>query len=111
MPLHFSLKKFFLYLFASVGLVLCIISLVSLLNLGLRTYVFTKTDFSCREMYPSVVDGKSEDQDAIRARESACEENRTAEKQRTAAQAISMLVVGAPLYLYNWTIVRRSKDE
>jgi hypothetical protein len=39
-----------------------------------------------------------------------CEEQRTSDKQRQAANAIAMVLVGAPLYLYNWQTIRRDKE-
>jgi hypothetical protein len=117
MAMNLTLRKAFLYIFASVGLVLCIIGLVSLLNLGLRTYVFTKSDYPCynnkrmisdvektQGMTQAQIDQQAADENRI------CEEQKVSEKQRSASNAIAMLLVGIPLYLYNWNTIRRDKE-
>jgi hypothetical protein len=111
--MHFSLKKAFLYIFASVGLVLCVIGLVSLINLGLRTWVFTKSDYPCYQ--PVTIDKDSnlttEQQQAQADRDQKnCEEQRVSAKQTSASNAIAMLIVGLPLYLYHWKVVRRETE-
>jgi hypothetical protein len=96
-----------------VGLVLCVVGLVSLINLGLRTWVFTKSDYPCYQ--PVAVDKNSnvsaEDQQAQADRDQKnCEEQRVSSKQSSASNAIAMLIVGLPLYLYHWKVVRADKE-
>jgi hypothetical protein len=119
MAMNLTLRKVFLYIFASVGLVLSIIGLVSLINLGLRTYVFTKADYPCYRPYlseapPKDVNGANLSQEEIDRRnaeaQQQCEEQKTSEKQRSAANAIAMLIVGVPLYAYHWNRIRQDKE-
>src|SRR5687767_9272067 len=112
MALNLTLRKTFLYIFASVGLVLSIIGLVSLLNLGLRSYVFTKADYPCYRPYPAELSMAKDpnapeltpaEKDKLNAEaQKQCEEQRVSEKQRSASFAIAMLIVGIPLYTYHW---------
>jgi hypothetical protein len=117
MALNLTLRKVFLYIFASVGLVLSLIGLVSLINLGLRTYVFTKADYPCYyNVGPKMVepgqDGltEAEREQLARDEEKRCIESRTSEKQRSASNAIAMLIVGLPLYGYHWNTIRKDKE-
>lgn len=118
MAMNLTLRKVFLYIFASIGLILCIIGLVSLINLGLRTYVFTKSDYPCgspsyarltpAEEQQGMTQEEKEKQEA--EAKQICEDGRTSEKQRSAANAIAMLIVGVPLYIYHWNTIRRDKE-
>jgi hypothetical protein len=114
MALNLTLRKTFLYIFASVGLVLCIIATVSLINLGLKTYVFTKADNYCNYSYAPRLekDGTSVEptQAQIDLDRKNCEEQRAASKQSQASNAIAMLIVGLPLYAYHWMVIRRDKE-
>lgn len=112
--MNLTLRKAFLYIFASVGLVLSIIGTVSLINLGLRTYVFTKSDYPCYNSVP-ILDkqsGLTQEQAEQQAKDNErnCIEGRTSEKQRSASNAIAMLIVGLPLYFYHWGTIRKDKE-
>jgi hypothetical protein len=115
MALNLTLRKSFLYIFATVGLIISIVGAVSLINLGLKTYVFKKADNYCYNFAtPASVDkngnsvGLTQQQKDEQAKQ--CQEQQTAQRQSQAAQAIAMLIVGAPLYLYNWMIIRKENQ-
>lgn len=114
MALNLTLRKTFLYIFASVGLVLSIIGTVSLINLGLKSYVFTKADNYCFNYATPVLDkdGSSvaRTQAQIDQDKKNCEEQQTANRQSQASNAIAMLIVGIPLYAYHWMVIRRDKE-
>ncbi|HEX9504320.1 MAG TPA: hypothetical protein VF974_08470 [Patescibacteria group bacterium] len=115
MALNITLRKAFLYIFASVGLVLCIIGLVSLINLGLKSYVFTKADNYCYNYASPMTpdkDGKTigSTQAQKDEQKKQCEEQRTSNKQNQASNAIAMLLVGIPLYAYHWFTIRKDKE-
>ncbi len=120
MALNLTLRKAFLYIFASVGLILMIIGGVSLIDLGLKSYVFTKADNYCYERSPvapveKIPNGttpltaeqqKAEDE----WQKKQCEESRTASRQGQASNAIAMLIVGIPLYSYHWMQIRKENQ-
>lgn len=117
MAFNITLRKAFLYIFASVGLILMIIGGVSLIDLGLKTYVFTKADSYCYERSPvSVVDKNAAPLTAEQQKQEdewnrkQCEDNRAASKQGQASNAIAMLIVGIPLYGYHWMQIRKDKE-
>jgi len=114
-----KLKLIYLYIFSTVGLVLAIIGGVSLINLALKTYIFTKADapYIYRGPVPAkvLVDetgketlvNKEPTEEEIKLQEEQEKENRPSQRQRDAAQAVAMLIVGIPVYLYHWREVRR----
>ncbi len=114
MALNLTLRKSFLYIFATVGLVLTIIGAVSLINLGLKTYIFTKADNYCynsRVAYPDKEGNITEPTpQQIEQEQKVCEEQRAANKQSQASNAIAMLIVGIPLYMYNWITIRKENQ-
>ncbi len=114
MALNLTLRKTFLYIFASVGLVLSIIGTVSLINLGLKSYVFTKADNYCFNYSAPLVDKEGNSTDRSQAQidqdRKNCEEQRTSSKQSQASNAIAMLLVGLPLYGYHWYTIRKDKE-
>lgn len=116
------IRNIYLYLVSAVSLFMIVFSLASLVNLGLRTWIFPKADDNY--YYPKAVqeycmpdkDGrqtcpsaderaKLEELDKKRAVES-----RTAQRQRDLVQNISMLIVALPLFTYHWMIIRRDRS-
>lgn len=107
-----SLKKAYLYLVSVISLVIWVFGGIMLLNMALKTWVFTKAD---RDFYYSpcigayAPDGREtkcsseEEQRALKEREDA----RAAQKQRDAAQALSMIVVAAPVWWFHWRLAKR----
>ncbi len=112
MAFNLTLRKSFLYIFATVGLVLCIIGGVSLINLGLKSYVFTKADNYCYN-YVEVPgkDGTTERTQAqIDQDKKNCEEQQVSNKQSQASFAIAQLIIGIPLFAYTWTVIRKENQ-
>ncbi|MBI5147832.1 MAG: hypothetical protein HZA37_01625 [Parcubacteria group bacterium] len=112
------IRKIYLYLFALVGLSLVTIGGVRLVGLGLKTYVFTKADIyyeypTTRPTMLPMLDGKE-----IEAKQPTKEEveeyqnkQQTANRQREAAEALAFIIVGLPLYLYHWSVIKKDKKE
>jgi hypothetical protein len=119
MALNLTLRKAFLYIFASVGLVITIFGGVSLINLGLKSWVFTKADNYCyEEMRPVMVKTPAGatpsgelTEEQIKQNKDRCESQRQAQKQGQASNAIAMLLVGLPLYTYHWARIRKENQE
>ena len=131
------IRVVYLYLFSLLGLVLVVIGSAQLVNLALRTYVLTEADAELRwqhvpeppmrAMAPerarqmaddSVTPLEPEEREALRSW--AAEYERTREqreavdpvrsrRQRDAAGALGLLLVGLPLYLYHWRTIRRER--
>lgn len=115
-----KLKLIYLYIFSTVGLVLVIIGSVSFLNLALKTYVFKKADapviYRGPIAAPKVVVDESgkekvieqqQTEEEIKRQEEQEKEYRTSQRQRDTAQALAFILVGIPVFLYHWGIVRK----
>jgi len=118
-----KLKLIYLYIFSTVGLVLVIIGSVSLLNLGLKTYIFKQADAPIIYRGPTaapkmIIDETGKEkvveqqptEEEIRLQEEQDRAYRTSQRQRDAAQALAFIIVGLPIYFYHWRIVRK-KDN
>jgi hypothetical protein len=108
-------RKIYLYLFSFVGLVLVVIGCVQLVNLGLDAYVFTAADqvYSYPTAAESTMKGVTSSVPAgpTDAQLAAYQNEQTkSAHQRTAAGALAMIIVGIPLYLYHWRVIRKDKE-
>ncbi len=121
-----TIRQIYFYAATLIFLIMSVISLISLLNLGLKTYVFPKADMayapSCddigRPVYaPSENLGQAvdlltpEEKDASQA---ACEKNaadqRSAQRQNQLVQYLSMLIVSAPLFALHFKWVQKERE-
>jgi biopolymer transport protein ExbB/TolQ len=114
-----NLRKIYLYLFSVVGLILMITGSVSLVNLGLKAWVFTQADNYpvYVERLPTKISGEEteeltdEEQEEREQKEQERQEQQTrSERQRQAANAVAQLIVGLPLFAYHWRLVNKEKD-
>jgi len=134
------IRTIYLYLFALVGLALVVSGAYRLVDLGLKSWIFTKADAerssyiakpislgydpefasmtsikNCSEkcelnqVQIAAIDEWMEDYDAWKERTEQDEEidYRTQQRQRQASNAIAMLIVGLPLYLFHWGVIKK----
>jgi hypothetical protein len=100
--MKFSIRLLYLYLFSFVGLLIVVIGSVQLVNLGMRTFVFPDSD-NYYDMTPAASpEGKP-------AFEIDSRTQVTRQRQRDLTSAVSMIVVGLPLYLYHWRTIQKQK--
>ena len=104
-------KKIYIYIFSAVGLVLTIIGGVMLINLGLKTWVFTKADVYYQYPMSEAVDPKGGEiaykEPDPKAVEEYQKNSLVSRRQQQAASAVAMILVGAPLFLYHWKVARK----
>lgn len=109
--MKFSIKLLYLYLFSFIGLLITVIGAVQLVDLGIKVFVFKgadRYDYS----YPAKIAGpdgkeiKQTDEEIAEQKRMQLTET-TRQRQRQASTAVSMILVGFPLYLYHW---RKLKD-
>lgn len=114
------IKNIYFYLVAFVALMMVVFSLADLVNLGLKTWVFTKADgpnyypmTGCATMPPAevksgqiTVEQCAQMEEENRQRQ---EEERVASNQRNVVRDISFIVVGLPLFLIHWRILRKKE--
>lgn len=135
-------RTIYLYIFALLGLVLLIIGSVNFLNMGLKAFIFTQADEEQRILYkqmpfPSSMPTVERIGEEIEKGEEVClseEEKASIQKwlvdynnwkesslkidpvvtrrHRDASLNLSLILIGLPLYLYHWRIIRReTKDK
>ena len=132
-------RKIYLYLFALIGLILMVIAGVQLINLGLKVFVFTqieRQETSYQKMSPCgpftqekvaalstattpvqlTEDEKIQMKNWLASYRTWNEEQKnldpiTANRQRTAADALAMLIIGFPLYIYHRRVIKKETRE
>jgi hypothetical protein len=126
-----TIRQIYFYAATLIFLIMSVIASISLLNLGLKTYVFTKADMAfgqqCDDtgsMYyaPKPIPAPAEAVPTIKeptadekaANKATCEKNladqKSAEHQRDLVQWISMLIVAAPLFWLHFKWVQKERE-
>jgi len=85
-----------------------------LINMALKTWVFTKADQNYYRQ-PCVANKMIEPNgesitctpEQEEAQKKIEDENRAAQKQRDASQAVAMLLVATPIWYYHWRMARK----
>ena len=133
MPRITFIRAAYLYLLAFIGIILVLIGGSGFVSMGLKTFIFTQADDEqrmYREMPPKPygvspaerIDGESraifrdssmkeqweEDYEEWRNRRKSIDPV-TARRHREAASNLSFILVGLPLYLYHWRLIRRDQ--
>lgn len=137
--IHYPLiRTIYLYLFALVGLTLLIIGTTRFVDMGLKVFVFTKAEdeerlYNKQPPMPYQIDRVKEINE-IKDTENLTEEERasikewlvnyeewkkeeskvdtiTSRRHRDASGNLSMILVGLPLFLYHWRIIRRETNK
>ena len=134
---HPLIRTIYLYLFALVGLTLLIIGAVRFVDMGLKAFIFTQAEQEQRiynrqplaipiqiERAKVISEGDDLSEDEILLvkqwlvdyenwqEESSKIDFVTVRRHRDASINLSMILVGLPLFLYHWRIIRReTKDQ
>jgi len=141
MKKHSLVRTIYLYIFALLGLVLLIIGGVNFLNMGLKAFIFTQAEEEQRLLYkempvPFSISRVEELEKEIEAGEEVSlseeekisienwladyniwKENRakidpvTTRRHRDASLNLSLILIGLPLYLYHWQIIKRETEN
>lgn len=103
--MKFSLRLLYLYLFSFVGLLITVIGGIQLVDLGLKTYVLKVTDYPIYAGPLLDADGKplTPPEDDLKRQE----EESSNQRKRNLSTALSMIAIGAPLYLYHWKTIKK----
>jgi hypothetical protein len=134
-------RTIYLYIFALLGLVLLIIGGVNFLNMGLKAFIFTQAEEEQRLLYkqipfPSSIPMVEKIGEEIETGEEVClsEEEKisiqswltnynnwresslkidpiTVRRHRDASLNLALILIGLPLYLYHWRIIRRETEN
>ncbi len=129
---HTLVRTIYLYLFTIIGLALLTIGMVRFIDMGLKMYVFTKADdpeaLQQRYYYPTPIsleklEGYQESEELTADEKETLKSFLTnykeweekeakidylaSSRQRQASSNLAMILVGLPLYLYHWRIIKR----
>lgn len=109
--MKFSIRLLYLYLFSFIGLIIAVIGLIQLVDLGMKAYVFKDADKYETYTYPTKIGPSGKEvtlTDKEKEEQKMMQENETKrQRQRQASTAISMLLVGIPLYKYHWRLIKK----
>jgi len=133
---HYPLiRTIYLYLFALVGLTLLIIGTVRFVDMGLKAFVFTQAEQEQKlynrqppipvqiERIKNISEGDNLSEEEILLtrqwladyenwqKESSEIDIVTVRRHRDASINLSMILVGLPLFLYHWRIIRRETED
>ena len=95
-----------------IGLVLLTIGSVQIINIGLKTLVFTKADITVMLPQPKLIEQKENRKVILPNKEEIAKYQKneiTSRNQRRASNAIAMIIVGLPLFLYHWSLTKKEK--
>lgn len=100
----------YLYLFSFVGLLITVIGCIRLVDLGLKAYIFKEADnfYYARPITiaEKTASNEAELDDTFRFEQ---EQSIKVNRHRELAGALSMIIVGIPLYIYHWSIIKKEK--
>jgi hypothetical protein len=109
--MNLSIRTLYLYLFSFVGLLIIVFGSISMINIGLKTYVFKEADKY--EIY--LGQGETNPDGTLATKEDIVirqDRELIRQRQRELANALAMLAVGVPLYMYHWkTLQKENKDK
>jgi hypothetical protein len=105
-----SIRTLYLYLFSFVGLLIIVFGSISMINIGLKTYVFKEADKYEIYLGPGEAnpDGTLATKEDIVIRQ---DRELTRQRQRDLSNALAMLAVGIPLYMYHWKTLQKEGKE
>lgn len=103
------IRTIYLYIFACLGLVLLTVGSVGFLNMGLKAYVFTKAEDE-EKAYRVLVPTKGLTEED--GEQELPEINYVVSKRhKDAAMNLSLILIGLPLYLYHWTLIKKETKQ
>lgn len=127
------IRTIYLYLFTIVGLALLVVGSVRFIDMGLKAFIFTKAEdpekIQRMYYYPASVSSIAKLESAQTSENLTAEETVllknwlaeykawqeqevkidyvTSQRQKNASTNLAMILVGLPLYLYHWLIIKK----
>ena len=141
MKKHSLVRTIYLYIFALLGLTLLIIGGVNFVNMGLKAFIFTQAEEEQRLLYKEMpvpfsisrIEGlekeiETGEEVCLSEEEKISIENWLADynnwkkdrskidpvivrRHRDASLNLSLILIGLPLYLYHWQIIKRETEN
>ncbi|MBM3205173.1 hypothetical protein FJZ48_04350 [Candidatus Uhrbacteria bacterium] len=115
------IKNVYLYLVSFVALMMMTFATADLINTVLRSYVFTHADqdyfyptYPCPTTRPDVPGAPVDNQESCTKEQEQMKKqsdmNRKSQRERSLIRDSSFIIVGLPLFIFHWRIVRRKED-
>ncbi len=129
---HSLIRTIYLYAFALLGLIFLCISGIRFLDMGLKAFVFTQADEQMKMEYARPImpysyerikgletgevsltnEETAQIRQIIQEYENWQETSKevdpvTSNRHRDASSSLAMILVGLPLYLYHWSVIKR----
>ncbi len=101
-----NVRLLYLYLFSFVGLLIIVIGSIRISNLALKTFVFKDADSF--ETYPIKDESSLISPQEMEDRQ---KRDQKRQKEREFSEAISMILIGTPLYLYHWKTIQKEASK
>lgn len=112
---HPIIRQIYLYACALIGLMLVVFGAVQLVNLGLKAWIFTSADrfYAYPVATPAPADKNTPtvtgpSPEALQAYQDA---QTAATREKTASVSVALLLIGLPLYLYHWGVIKKDKTN
>jgi N-acyl-D-aspartate/D-glutamate deacylase len=113
------LKMIYLYILSFVGIIITVVATIGLVNLVLRQYVF-QVDMNSY-YYPAEICSNPKtptDKTPTKEEIAQCEKDQEqrnkemamSDTKRELANEIAGILIGLPLWLYHWGIIRKEKE-
>jgi len=111
------IKNIYFYLVSFVALMMTVFSLADIINITLKTYIFTKADnINYYPTTPCVVTPNTsttkDNSDCIKEQaenQKINDDNKIAQREQDVVRDISFIVVGIPLFIFHWKVIRRKE--
>jgi len=108
---NINFRFIYLYLFSAIGLMVVIIGLVQGVNLAIKTAFFKEVD-SYQTFYPTYPNGDQKlTSEELAEQKDEFEKNQIIEmqrnRQRELSNTVAMIIVGLPVYLYHWKLIKK----
>lgn len=106
--MNLNIRTMYLYLFSFVGLLIIVFGSISLLDIGLKTYIFKEADKYEVYVGESKPNGEQYTKEELETRQN---KELVRQRQRELSNALAMLAVGTPLYLYHWKTLQKDQKK
>ncbi len=104
-----NIRLIYLYLFSFIGLTILVIGLIRMVDLGIKVFVFKDADKFEYSMPIPVEGGK----DVIdpKTEKMRQETEQTRSRQRETSGSVAMILVGLPLYIAHWRMIKKENKS
>lgn len=114
-----DIRRLYLYLVSFIGLLVMVFGFIRLVDLGIKVFVFKNADqYSYISPRAAIMEGKEPNQqlseEEIQRQEEEQkkiqEQEMMRQRQRETSGALSMILVGFPLYFYHWRKIQHERE-